>query len=374
MKKDSIHAQNFVQIFEQFAPKQFAVEGDKNGLMIGTLNKKIKNVMIALDVLEETIDEAIEKEVDFILAHHPLLFRPLKQINLDTTIGRIIKKAIEHNITIYAAHTNLDVASGGVNDLLAEKLKLESPKVLVETYKEAMQKIVVFVPADYASQVRSALGEAGAGYIGSYSHCSFSTEGTGSFYPEKEANPHIGKVGSQEYVDEVRIETIIPTRLSRPVIASLVKAHPYEEPVYDLYPLDEPYEKMGLGRIGKVAAGYTLRTYVDFVKRALNIENVRVVGDLNAPIKKAAVLGGDGNKYVSQAKRAGADVLITGDLYYHVAQDALMEGMFVIDAGHHIESIMKEGLATKLITLLDKEGYDISVFASVPSTEPFRFM
>ncbi|WP_078391374.1 Nif3-like dinuclear metal center hexameric protein [Shouchella patagoniensis] len=374
MKKDSIHAQQFVQLFEQFAPKQFAMEGDKNGLMIGTLNKKITNVMIALDVLEDTMDEAIEKNVDFILAHHPLLFRPLKQIDLDTTIGRIIKKAIEHNITIYAAHTNLDVASGGVNDLLAEKLEIESPEVLVETYKEAMQKIVVFVPVEVASKVRAALGDAGAGFIGSYSHCSFSSEGTGSFYPEKDANPHIGKVGRQEYVDEVRIETIIPSRLSRRVVAALVKAHPYEEPVYDLYPLDEPYGKMGLGRIGKVPAGHTLRTYVEFVKQALNIEHVRVVGDLNAPIKKAAILGGDGNKYVLHAKRTGADVLITGDLYYHVAQDALMEGMFVIDAGHHIESIMKEGLTAKMSKLLEKEGYDISVFASVPSTEPFKFM
>ncbi|GAF11990.1 YqfO protein [Bacillus sp. JCM 19046] len=374
MNKQSIHAQTFINEFEQWAPKRFAVEGDKNGLMVGSLNKQIGKVMVALDVLEETMDEAIEKDVDFIVAHHPLLFRPLKQIDLETPLGRIIKKAIEHNITIYAAHTNLDVANGGVNDLLAKQLKLTDSNVLVETHQELMNKFVAYVPKSHADKIRLELGKVGAGFIGDYSHCSFSVQGTGSFRPTNEADPYIGEAGKQEFVDEERIETIIPTRLSKTVIAAFISAHPYEEPAYDLYPLDQPKEMLGLGRIGTVHQQQSLKSYVDFVKTQLNVPQVRVVGNLEKTIKKVAVLGGDGNKYVLNAKRAGADVLITGDLYYHVAQDALMEGMTIIDAGHHIESIMKLGVAKEMENRLLKNGYEIEVVASELSTEPFQFL
>lgn len=374
MNKQSIHAQTFINQFEQWVPKRFAVEGDKNGLMVGTLNKQINKVMIALDVLEETMDEAIEKQVDLILAHHPLLFRPLKQINLETPIGRIIKKAIEHNITIYAAHTNLDVANGGVNDLLANHLQLDETEVLINTHQEEMNKFVAYVPKSHSEQIQSVLGKVGAGFIGEYSHCSFSVQGTGTFRPTQGADPFIGEAGKQEFVDEQRIETVIPSRLSKALISAYIKAHPYEEPVYDLYPLDQPKQQLGLGRIGKVHQEQTVRSYVDFVKKQLNLSHVRVVGDLEKQIKKVAVLGGDGNKYVFDAMRAGADVLITGDLYYHVAQDAKMEGMTIIDAGHHIESVMKLGVAQEMKSYLKTNGYDIQVFASEPSTEPFQFL
>ncbi|WYQ44004.1 Nif3-like dinuclear metal center hexameric protein [Bacillus sp. FSL W7-1321] len=372
--KNTIAANTLIQYFESFAPKSYALEGDKNGLMVGSLKKKVKKAMVALDVLEKTIDEAIEKDVDFILAHHPLLFHPLKQIDVDTPMGRMIKKAIEHEITIYAAHTNLDVAEGGVNDLLAERLQFKDSNVLAPTYTETLQKLVAFVPASHAKQIREALGAAGAGHIGHYSHCSFSAEGIGRFRPQEGTNPYIGTIGKEEEVGELRIETIVPANRSGKVIAALVKAHPYEEPAYDLYPLDQPQFQRGLGRIGKVEGDHTLASYVEFVKQALGVKTVRVVGELDTKIRKAAVLGGDGNKYVMQAKRAGADVLITGDLYYHVAQDALMAGMCVIDAGHHIEAIMKEGVAEKIAALLSENGYHIDIFASAQSTEPFQFL
>ncbi len=374
MMTKAVTAQDVIKEFEQFSPRTYAVEGDRNGLMVGTLNKPIHTVMIALDVLEETMDEAIDKNVDLIIAHHPLLFRPLKQINVDTAMGRIVAKAIKHEITIYAAHTNLDVTEGGVNDLLAEKLKIHSADVLVPTYKENMWKFVGFVPRDHAESIRQALGEAGAGLIGEYSHCAFSVVGEGTFRPTDHANPYIGELNKQEVVEEERIETIVPKNSLQSVLNAFLAAHPYEEPAYDLIPLEEPSLVRGLGRIGNLEKPQSLRDYVKVVKEALGLDGVRVVGNLDKKIKKVAVLGGDGNKYVNQALHKGADVFVTGDLYYHVAQDAKMDGLTIIDAGHHIESIMKIGVTEELNKRMKAMGYAISVFPSTNSTDPFQFM
>lgn len=204
-----------IQLFERFAPKHLAMEGDPIGLQIGTLNKPIHTVMIALDVLEEVVDEAIEKNVDLIIAHHPPLYRPLKQIVTDQAQGRIVEKCMKHDITVYAAHTNLDIAQGGVNDWLAEALGLQEVDVLVPTYEEALKKLVVYVPETHAAAVREAIGSAGAGHIGNYSHCTFNSRGIGTFLPQEGANPFIGEKGTLEQVEEVRIETIFPASLQK---------------------------------------------------------------------------------------------------------------------------------------------------------------
>lgn len=369
-----VNGQHIIQLFEQFAPKKFALEGDKIGLQIGTLNKPVKNVMIALDVLEEVVDEAIEKNVDLIIAHHPPIFRPLKNILTDTVSGRIVEKCLQHNIAIYAAHTNLDVAKGGVNDLLAEKLQLSNTEVLVPTYTEPLKKLVVFVPIDYVNTVRGALGNVGAGYIGNYSHCTFNTPGTGTFLPLEGTNPFIGEKGKLEEVDEVRLETIFPSTIQLKVIRALLKAHPYEEVAYDIYPLDNEGEALGLGRIGELSTEMSLEEFAEHVKKCFQVDRVRIVGNVSDRVKKVAVLGGDGNKYIHQAKMKGADVYVTGDLYYHVAHDAMMLGLNIVDPGHHIEQVMKEGVANKLRELCEKERLNVFIFPSEPSTDPFKFI
>lgn len=241
-----VNGQEIIRLFEQFSPKALAVEGDKIGLQIGTLNKKIKNVMVTLDVLEETVDEAIAKNVDLIIAHHPPVFRPLKNIVTDQPGGRLIEKCIKHDIAVYAAHTNLDVADGGVNDMLADALGLEETKVLVPTYAESLKKLAVYVPKEYEEKVRKALGDAGAGHIGAYSHCAFSSEGIGSFRPLEDANPFIGQAGELERVQEVRIETVYPSGIEKTVLAAMKKAHPYEEVAFDIYPVEQSPLQKGL--------------------------------------------------------------------------------------------------------------------------------
>ncbi|MGM7721094.1 Nif3-like dinuclear metal center hexameric protein [Metabacillus sp. Hm71] len=363
-----------IQLFEQFSPKSYAVEGDKIGLQIGNLNKQVNQVMITLDVMESVIDEAVEKKVDLIIAHHPPIFRPIKKLTTDNTYGRMLEKCIKHDIAVYAAHTNLDVAYGGVNDMLAEALALSDLEVLVPTYEDKLKKLVVFVPEAHEKEMRDALGNAGAGHIGNYSHCFFSTSGEGSFLPLNGAEPFIGEKGQLEFVKEARIETIFPESIQKKVVQTMLKTHPYEEVAYDIYPLEQPGTTLGLGRIGKLNAELSLQDFAEHVKTSLQVEHVRMVGNPSSRVKKVAVLGGDGNKYIQQAKFKGADVYVTGDLYFHVAQDALMMNLNVIDPGHHVEKVMIKGVSAKLGDMCKEKKYEVQVFGSKVNTDPFTFV
>lgn len=371
MKK--VNGHEIVQLFEQFSPKNLAMEGDKIGLQIGSLNRKVERVMIALDVLENVVDEAIEKNVQLIIAHHPPIYRALQKLSTETPQGRMIEKLIKHDIAVYAAHTNLDVAIGGVNDLLAEALGIKNAEVLVNTHEIPLKKIAVYVPNESAEQVRQALGNAGAGFIGNYSHCSFSAEGTGRFLPGEGTNPYIGKPGELEAVEEVRIETVVPETILKKTISAMLKAHPYEEVAFDVYPLENGSDQLGLGRIGTVEET-TLREFSEHVKKALEVNQVRVVGNFDAKVRKVAVLGGDGNKYFHQAKFKGADVYVTGDIYYHTAHDAMMAGLNMIDPGHNVEKVMKKGVARVLSRLFAESDYEVEIFPSQLNTDPFRFI
>lgn len=371
MKKANGH--QIIQLFEQFSPKSLAMEGDKIGLQIGRLNKPVDKVLVALDVLEEVVDEAIAENAQLIIAHHPIIFRPLQKISTEQTYGRIIEKLIKHDIAVYAAHTNLDVAKGGVNDLLAEALGLSNTEVLVPTYDMKLKKLVVFVPEKDAKNVRDALGNAGAGHIGNYSHCAFSANGTGQFLPGDHTNPHIGAQGKLEEVQEVRVETIFPEHLEKKILSAMFKSHPYEEVAFDIYPLDNKGEALGLGRVGYVEE-MTLKEFASHVKESLGVKGVRVVGDLHTKVRKVAVLGGDGNKYFMSAKFKGADVYVTGDLYYHVAHDAMMEGLNIVDPGHNVEKVMKDGVVKVLSKMCEEKGLEVTFMASKPNTDPFQFL
>jgi dinuclear metal center YbgI/SA1388 family protein len=371
LKKANGH--QIIQLFEQFSPKSLAMEGDKIGLQIGRLNKPVEKVLVALDVLEEVVDEAIAENVQLIIAHHPIIFRPLQKISTEQTYGRIIEKLIKHDIAVYAAHTNLDVAKGGVNDLLAEALGLTDTEVLVPTSEIKLKKLVVFVPEKDAVKVKEALGNAGAGHIGNYSHCAFSSHGTGQFLPGDNTNPHIGSHGKLEEVNEVRVETIFPEHLEKKILSAMIKAHPYEEVAYDIYPLENKGETLGLGRVGYVNE-MSLEEFAAHVKKNLGVQGLRVVGDLQSKVRKVAVLGGDGNKYFMSAKFKGADVYVTGDFYYHVAHDAMMEGLNIVDPGHNVEKVMKDGVVKVMDKMCKEKGLEVTFMASKPNTDPFQFL
>ncbi|MDU0331890.1 MULTISPECIES: Nif3-like dinuclear metal center hexameric protein [Paenibacillus] len=366
--------QTVVQYMEQLAPKHVAMEGDKIGLQLGSLQKEIRNVLVALDVNEEVVDEAIALEADLIVAHHAIIYRPLAHLQSDTPMGKVYEKLIKNDIAVYIAHTNLDVTDGGMNDWMAEVLGIESADSLEDVHTDNLYKLVVFVPKDHHEPVLQSMLNAGAGHIGNYSHCSFNIEGFGTFKPGEGTDPYIGSQGKLERVEEVRIETVVPHSLRSKVIQAMLKQHPYEEVAYDLYPMDLKGRTFGLGRVGKLTEPVTLRDFVQRVKERLDVPMVRVVGDLDRPIRKAAVLGGSGGRYWKSAQFRGADVLVTGDVDYHTAQDAWMAGVAIIDPGHNAEKIMKPRVAAWLTEKLNEGKYATRVHASQVNTEPFRFM
>lgn len=368
------HGQTLIQYVERLAPKSLAMEGDKIGLHVGTLQKQVKKVMIALDVLESVVDEAIAEGVDLIVAHHAVIYRPLKNIRTDLAAGRVFEKLIKHDIAVYTAHTNLDVAVGGMNDWLAEAIGLTKVDVLDVLSRDAWKKLVVFVPATHRDAVFEALSEAGAGSVGNYSHCSFQTEGTGTFLPGDGTNPFIGAAGKLEKVDEVRLEMVVPASKQSAVIKAMLHAHPYEEVAYDLIPLEQSGQAFGIGRIGHLPEPMTLRELAELVKERFSLKGLRVVGDLDAQVKKVAVVGGDGSSFVSKAIFKGADAYLTGDIGYHTAHDAQAEGLSIIDAGHNIEKIMKQKLADYLNEQLKANGYQTVAIASTVHTDPFQFV
>lgn len=365
--------QTVIQLMEKFAPKSLAVENDKIGLQLGTLDKEITQVLVALDVTHEVVDEAIASGANLIVAHHAIIFRPLANLRTDTPMGALYEKLIKNDIAVYISHTNLDVAEGGMNDWMADLVGIAESKPLEELQSESLFKLVVYVPASHHRSVLDAILAAGAGVIGDYSHCSFSSEGTRTFLPGSGTNPHIGSPGRLERAEEIRIETVLTESVRAKAVQAMIKAHPYEEVAYDLYALEKKGKAYGLGRIGKLAEPKTLAELTEVVKKGFDVPAARVVGDPDHLVKKAAVLGGSGSRYIHHAIRQGADVLITGDIDYHTAHDALMAGLSIIDPGHNSEKIMKQEVAKRLGRMLADSGSDTTVQASQPNTEPFRF-
>ncbi|WP_379138217.1 Nif3-like dinuclear metal center hexameric protein [Paenibacillus sp. sgz500958] len=366
--------QTVIQYMEQLAPKHVAEEGDKIGLQLGTLQKEITGVLVALDVNDAVAEEAIKLGCNLIIAHHAIIFRPLAGIQTDTPAGRLYEKLIKNDIAVYISHTNLDVTEGGMNDWMAEALGIENGAPIKDIHTEQLFKLVVFVPKTHHEQVLNAVLNAGAGQIGNYSHCSFNIEGYGTFIPQEGTEPFIGQQGKMERAEEMRIETIVPMGIKGKVVQAMLKAHPYEEVAYDLYSMDLKGRSFGLGRVGKLKEPVTLGEFVETVKSGLNVDKVRVVGDLNRPIRKAAVLGGSGGKFYSSAIFRGADVLVTGDIDYHTAQDAYLAGIALIDPGHNAEKIMKDKVREWMAGKLAENKYDTRVHASQVNTEPFLFM
>ncbi|MGB9866680.1 MAG: Nif3-like dinuclear metal center hexameric protein [Bacillota bacterium] len=321
---------------EAWAPRSLASDWDNVGLQVGSTAAQASKVLVCLDVTQATVEEAIGRHCDLIVSHHPLIFGSLKQLSADSPIGRIIHKLVKHDVSLCCLHTNLDVAPGGVEDTLADLLELQDVRVLAPVGTEKLYKIVVFVPKGYEDKVRDAMAQKGAGWIGNYSHCSFQVEGTGTFKPLEGSNPFIGQQGQLEKVAEFRLETIVPQRILRDVVTAMLEVHPYEEVAYDIYPLQNEGKAYGFGRVGRLPKPLTVSELVQHVNKALGCDQVRVVtSGPGQQVDKVATSCGSGGDKVELCSRAGAKVLVTGDVKYHDALKALAQGLTVIDAGHY---------------------------------------
>ncbi|MBS3947724.1 MAG: Nif3-like dinuclear metal center hexameric protein [Dethiobacter sp.] len=367
-----LFAQTLISYLEQFAPRRLAYDWDNVGLLVGSQQATVHKILIALDVDARVLEEALALRADFIVSHHPLIFRPLKALRTDLPAGKLIATALAAGISIFAAHTNLDATAGGVSDTLADCLGVSETEILRVTGSDTLEKIVVFVPEGHEDNVRRAMAAAGAGRIGNYSHCTFQTKGTGTFMPLLGATPFIGEHGKLEEVEELRVETVFPATLRNRVVRALLKAHPYEEVAYDLYPLQNEWHSFGLGRVGLVNA-CTLTEFAQVVQENLAVRNVRIVGDGSAIVRKVAVCGGSGGDLIQAALFAGADVLVTGDVRYHEAQEAMAVGLAVIDAGHDAtEKVIVPVLRDYLLARIRESGETAEVVASTVGTSPWR--
>ncbi|NLM58412.1 MAG: Nif3-like dinuclear metal center hexameric protein [Clostridium sp.] len=361
---------DIIRYMEELAPANLAEDYDNVGLLIGNRGSKVNRILVCLDVSSKVVDEAVEKNVDLIVSHHPVIFKGIKRINEDDAKGSIIYKLIKNNIGVYSAHTNLDVAHGGVNNYLSSLLGLTEIRNLVGYKSEKLFKIVVFVPVESVDSVRDSMSRAGAGWIGNYSDCSFMTKGVGTFMPLEGTNPYIGTRGKLEKVDEYRLETVVSKDNLQRVIEAMIHAHPYEEVAYDIYPLEINGREYGMGNVGVLDKSITLESFINLVKERLNIKNVRLIGSTEKEIKKVAVFCGSFDNRVAWAAKLQADVLVTGDVKYHDAMDMTEMGMCVIDAGHfNTERI----IVPRLVQLLSDRFSDIEVMGNDVEEDPFKY-
>ncbi len=334
---------NIIDHLENVAPVHYQESYDNAGLIVGDKANEVESALITLDVTEEVIDEAISKNCGLIISHHPLIFKGIKRITGDNEVERCLIKAIRNNIAIYAAHTNLDSITGGVNSKICAKLGLKNCRILSPA-KNQLLKIITFVPEHHLETVRSALFDAGAGVIGNYDQCSYSGAGHGTFRGNEESHPFVGSKGEMHTEKECRIETIVPRHLASKVISALLASHPYEEAAYDLVPLENEFYSVGTGMIGELEIPVDEVDFLTSVKEIFGCKMIKHTALLNRKLSKIAVCGGSGSFLVSKAIIADADLYISADFKYHDFFEADKK-IVLADIGHYeSEQFTKEVL------------------------------
>jgi dinuclear metal center YbgI/SA1388 family protein len=326
-------AREIIAALDNWAPPALAYDWDRNGLNVGSASTEVRHVVTALTVTRDVFDAAVAAKAQFIVAHHPLVWEPLKRLDTDNPQTRLCLDIAQAGIAVYSMHTNLDVIPGGVNSMLAGMLGLEGVKPLFPSESAGQVKLVTFVPESHLAAVRDAVSGAGAGVIGDYTHCSFSTPGTGTFLPGDASNPHSGVKGKVNEEAELRFETIVTEARLSHVLRALKSAHPYEEVAYDVVKLANNDSSIGGGARGVLGEEMSLAEFAEMVRAALKVSHVRFVGDAARRVRTVAVLGGGGGGYTGEMPR-DIDVYVTGDVKYHDALTAVEHGVAVVDAGH----------------------------------------
>lgn len=322
-----------VSELERFAPPCLQESYDNAGLNVGFPDVDITGVLICVDVIPEVVDEAIANNCNMIVSHHPLIFPNIKRITGSNSVEKSIVKALQNNVSIYCGHTNFDKAQNGVSMKMCEKLGLNNCTV-IDSEKHILRKIAVFVPESHADEVRNAMFAAGAGTIGDYDECSFNLAGTGTFRAGTNCNPYVGSIGERHHEKEIRVEVICPSYLQSKVVSAMLKVHPYEEPAFDIYQLENQWNQIGLGAVGDLDSEITETEFLEKVKRTFNVGNIRHSATTGRKIRRVAVCGGSGASYIRSAVAMNVDAYVTADIKYH--DWFLAEGkILLLDIGHY---------------------------------------
>jgi len=360
-----IKIKEVTNLFEDLAPLKLQESYDNSGLIVGNSDSLIDSVLVTLDVTEDVIEEAISKKTRLIVAHHPIVFSGLKKITGKNYVERILLKAIKNDIAIYAVHTNIDSVTGGVNSKICEKLGLLNCKILQPAAGQ-LKKLATFIPVKQAEKVRTALFDAGAGYIGNYDSCGFNLEGLGSFRGGENTNPFVGIKGEIHFEKEIRFETIFPVYLQGKVINALLEAHPYEEVAYDIYPLENKFDKVGMGMVGTLPEPKSENEFLIQLKETFKTGTIKHTALRNKNVQKVAVCGGSGSALLQNAIAVKAEFFVSGDFKYHQFFDA--ENKIVIaDIGHFESEQFTKELFYELLT---KNFPKFAVHLSEANTNP----
>jgi dinuclear metal center YbgI/SA1388 family protein len=362
---------DIVRHLEEFAPTRLAAEWDNVGLLLGDRAAPVRHVLTCLTVTPESAAEAVEREAQLIVTHHPILFRAVKRLTTATAEGRMLLALIRAGVAVYSPHTAFDNTRGGINDALAHKLGLTDVTPLRRSEETRQCKVVVFVPDKDLGRVSDALFAAGAGQIGEYRECSYRLAGTGTFFGTDTTHPTVGEKGRREEVSEWRLEVVCPESSVEAVVSALRRAHSYEEPAYDVYPLRLERSKLGEGRVGRLPQPIPLGDFARSVKAALGTGGVQTVGNCAAPVQRIALVCGAGGEFLSDAARARADVFLTGEMRFHDYLSAQAQGVALVLPGHYAtERFGIEELAGKLA----QQFPDTEVWASRRESDPVTFV
>jgi dinuclear metal center YbgI/SA1388 family protein len=357
-----------INAVEKWAPAAYAEDFDNVGLLVGDAGREATGVLVALDTLEETVDEAVKNKCNLILSFHPIIFKGLKKITGKSYVERVVIKAIKNDIAIYAVHTALDNSFEGVNAGICDKLNLKNRQILVPKPK-TIKKLVTFVPHENAGEVREALFEAGAGNIGNYDRCSFNAEGKGSFNGNESSNPAVGQKGKTHVEPETRIDMMFPKHLENKILNTLFKAHPYEEVAYEVDTLDNINQHIGIGMVGTLDNRVTEAEFIQNVKDKFHCGIVRHSRLKGKKIKTVAVLGGSGAFAIPNAIAAKADIYLTGDLKYHDFFQAENQ-IILADMGHYESERFTKDL---LFAFLKENFPNFANVLSEKNTNPIQY-
>ena len=360
--------QDITSLLEKIAAPSLQESYDNAGLLTGNPSWECSGIIVSLDATEDIVQEAISKKCNLIVAHHPIIFKGLKKITGKNYVEQTIIRAIKNDIAIYAIHTNLDNVLQGVNGKIADMLGLGKKQILVPK-ENLLQKLAVFVPVDHKEKLLNALFTAGAGNIGNYSECSFSTTGTGSFKAGENTNPFVGVAGERHYENEVKVEVIFPVWLERQVLIAMRSAHPYEEIAFDIYELNNSYGQTGSGLIGELEKGVDEKVFLEQLKKIFKLSVIRHTAFTGKPIQKVALCGGAGSFLTAAAKAAGADVYISSDIKYHEFFDT--EGKLLLaDIGHYESEQFTIDL---LFDILSENFPNFAVLKTGVNTNPVKY-
>ena len=364
-----VKIRDIVSYVERIFPPAYQEDYDNVGLVIGDSSVPVEGVLTCLDITELVLYEAKERNCNLVIAHHPIIFRPITSLNGKNYVERCIIYAIRQQIAIYTLHTNLDNVAWGGNRKMAQALGLNNLSILLPK-PGTLSQLTAFVPHSAADHVLQALYAAGAGCISDYIHHHVDTLEVGFKEPAAMVSTHPVVAKKLEKTEESRVEVVFPTHLEASILRALQATHPCKEAVYYVHKLKNTDVGVGSGMVGELPRSMSSQAFLKYLKEKMQLTCVRHTAPMARPIRRVAVCGGSGSFLVYAALLKQADALVTSDIKYHDFFKA--EGqILLVDVGHYESEV---GTKALIHTLLSEKFVNITVFECSTVTNPVHYL